>query len=373
MTAQLSTVIERLGRKLDRADMYPVDCYRMPAEFERHAGTWLLWPTRPDNWRDGARPAQASVVQLAEAIGSFEPVFVGARSDHVHLARNALPPTCTVVALEYDDTWIRDTGPIYVASNDKNIVGLDWEFNSWGGLFDSWALDNSVPEQILSFEVRERHSLPYVFEGGAISVNGKGQLLTTADCLLSPERNPTLSKNDYETIFRDYFGASETIWLPSGLAFDETGGHVDNIAVFLDESTVALAWTDDAKDPQYERCIAAYGALQGRRISSGEVRIVKLPLPPPMRMSAQEASGFSASAGKISRHAGDKFSASYVNMYFVNGGIILPSFGFDQDIEALNILSRELPDRRIVQIASREFILGGGGPHCLTQQIPAST
>lgn len=338
----------------------------MPAEFDRHLGTWLLWPTRPDNWRDNAGPAQQSSIELASAIADFEPVFMGVDRNHLMHARRSLPSSVEIVEIDYDDTWIRDTGPIYAKSITGNLVGLDWRFNSWGGLFESWRKDDSVPRQILSFESIDMTPIPYILEGGAISVNGHGRLLTTEACLFSPDRNPSLSRSDYDALFRQYLGISETIWLPWGLDFDETGGHVDNIAVFLDRDSVALAWSDDAINPQYNRCRAAHDVLS--RIKG--LQIIKIPLPAPIEMTSAESLGFTSSAGAISRRTGDKFLASYINLYFVNGGLIVPKFGCDEDQEAVRILKTALPNRKIVQVWSREFVLGGGGPHCLTQQIP---
>ena len=344
---------------------------RMPAEFELHKHTWVLWPERPDNWRDHAEPAQTAMQLLIAAIAQFEPVIIGANLNSVERVRRRTSALYKVVAVAYDDTWIRDTGPTCVVTREDALVGLDWRFNSWGGLFESWEYDDDVARQVLQIEGLQRIKMNLVLEGGAISVDGEGSLLTTEECLLNRYGNVGVSKHLYEDIFLEHFGITKTLWLPFGILGDETGGHVDNIAGFVAPGHIVVAWTDDQSHPQYERCKVTYKFLCSAKDAQGRtLKITKLPLPSPMYMSRAESEGFEPTAGSISRKAGDQLPASYVNLYCVNDGIILPSFGCPTDEIALKILQRQMPDRRIVSVPSREFLLGGGGPHCLTQQIP---
>lgn len=343
---------------------------RMPAEFEQHAHTWLLWPLRPDNWRGDGQYAQEALLLLAAAIVQFEPVKLGVLPSQIEFVRNRVPTGVQVHPIEYDDIWSRDTGPMCV-DRSGSVVALDWRFNSWGGLFESWALDDTVPGQIANVESLRVESIDTVLEGGAVSVDGQGTLLTTEECLLRPNRNELLSKQDYENLFREELGIKKTVWIPSGIAGDETGGHVDNICVFIGPAHVVLAWTDDKNDENYLSCRAAYSVLSGEVDAGGsKLSITKLPLPKPMFITDDEATSFSPSAGTISRVPGTRLAGSYVNLYPVNGGVIVPTFGVETDEVALTIVSQAFPGRKVVGVPSREFLLGGGGPHCLTQQIP---
>ncbi|HTZ88071.1 MAG TPA: agmatine deiminase, partial [Solirubrobacteraceae bacterium] len=231
------------------------DGYRMPGEFEPHAGCWIAWPERPDNWREAARPAQQAFAEVAEAIGASEPVTVAASDAQYERAREMLSPAIRVVELSTDDAWMRDIGPTFVVDDRGGRRGVDWCFNAWGGtqggLYTSWERDERAAEKVLEIERAGRYRAPLVLEGGSIHVDGEGTVLTTEECLLNPNRNPSLGREQIERALLDYLGASKVIWLGRGLAEDETDGHIDNLACFARPGVVLLSWSEDPTDPQH--------------------------------------------------------------------------------------------------------------------------
>src|SRR6185437_1497370 len=228
------------------------DGWHMPGEFGAHAGCWMAWPERPDNWRDGAAPAQRAFAAVAEAISVAEPVTVGVRDAQFERARELLPAEVRVVELDTDDAWMRDIGPSFLVGSDSGLRGVDWRFNAWGGLYDDWSRDERAASKVLEVEGAERYRAPLVLEGGSIHVDGEGTVLTTEECLLNETRNPSLSRAEIERALCDYLGASKVIWLGRGLPCDETDGHVDNLACFIRPGTVLLAVCEDPADEMYE-------------------------------------------------------------------------------------------------------------------------
>lgn len=354
------------------------DGFRMPGEFEPHVGSWMLWPERPDNWRLLAAPAQATFTNIALAISRFEQVTVGVSDAHYRHVRRVLPHNIRVVSVEYDDAWARDTGPTCVVNMNNCVRGVDWEFNSWGGategLFASWDKDNAIASQILEIENIDRYKSNIVLEGGAIHVDGDGTLITTEDCLLNHNRNPYSSKEDIELHLKQYLGVSKIVWLKRGVHLDETGGHIDNLCCFIRPGVVALTWTDDKSDPQHEISSEAYEILSNTKDAKGRrLEIHKIHQPTIQTITLEESQGIETIAGTIPRNAGDRLPASYVNFYIANNGVIMPIFNDPFDLPAYRSLKELLPDKEIVQIYSREILLGGGNIHCIVQQIPQST
>lgn len=351
------------------------DGFRMPGEFEPHAGCWMLWPERTDNWRDGARPAQAAFAAVAAAIARFEPVTMGVSARQFLHARHRLPPTVRVVELSSNDAWMRDCGPTFVVNERGVVRGVDWEFNAWGGLrgglYFPWDQDNLVARKVLDLERLDRYKANLVLEGGSIHSDGQGTLLTTEECLLNPNRNPELRRDAIEARLKDYLGVDAVIWLPRGVVQDETSGHVDNLCCFLRPGVVALTWTDDTNDPQYEVSREALEVLMTARDARGRrLEVHKLHQPEPVRIRPDEAEGVDLVEGTLPRRPGDRLAASYVNICLVNGGLIVPTFGDARDGEAIATLEALCPDRCIVPIPAREILLGGGGLHCITLQQP---
>jgi agmatine deiminase len=352
------------------------DGFWMPAEFEPHAGCWMLWPERPDNWRELAQPAQRAFVAVATAIAEFEPVTLGVSPAQYEIARSMLPPQVRVVEMTHDDCWTRDSGPTFVVNTRGVLRGVDWHFNAWGGLngglYFPWDQDELVARKVLEIEGADRYQAPLINEGGAIHVDGEGTALVTEECLLNVNRNPTLRKPEIEAYLRAYLGVTTIVWLGKGVFNDETGGHVDNLACFAAPGEVVLTWTDNTRDPQYRISMDALDRLQSAKDAQGRpFKVHKLPMPGPLKMTAREAAGIFAREGTKPRAAGERLAASYVNFLIVNGGIVMPLLDPRTDQAAAARLKRIFPGRRIVGVPAREVLLGGGNIHCITQQVPA--
>lgn len=361
--------------------------YRMPAEWETHSHTWMGWPERPDNWRDHAVHAQRVFARVATAISKFEPVTVCASPTQWTNARSQLPPHIRVVEMSMNDSWFRDSGPTFVVRKCKSsqgapngsLAGIDWTFNSWGGVdegcYKDWSLDILVARKILDIEKLPRFPHSMILEGGSIHVDGEGTCLTTEECLLNKNRNPHMTKEQIEDNLKEYLGIRKIIWLPRGLyGDDDTNGHIDNFCCFAKPGIVILAWTDDESDPQYERSVEAISILSNNTDANGrKLKVIKLHVPGPLYMTEEEAAGVIQDGEAKPRDPGTRLAASYVNFYFANGGIITPQFGDEKwDNEAVRILSEAFPDYEVVRIeGAREIVLGGGNVHCITQQQPA--
>jgi agmatine deiminase len=351
--------------------------YFMPAEFEPHEATWLLWPERTDNWRDGARPAQEAVLKVAAAIGHFEPVNLGVSPPLFDSVRSITPPGVQATNIEYDDIWVRDIGPTFVvAERPDTLRSIQWRFNAWGGLYKSYARDLTVPREIsadaFGREMRDRYAAPIILEGGAIHVDGQGTVLLTEETVFDPNRNPGMTREQAETVLSEYLGVNQFIWLRKGVFNDETTGHIDNLACFVAPGKVCLNWTDDKSDPQYAISLDAWERLSAARDAHGRrLEVFKVPMPGPLHMTEEEARGLVPSQSMKPRHAGDRLAASYVNFYMPHGGIVMPLLDPRTDELAAEALQRACPDRQIVGVPAREILLGGGGIHCITQQIPS--
>ena len=349
------------------------DGFHMPGEFEPHAGCWMLWPERTDNWRLGAKPAQQTFAVVASAIARFEPVTMGVSARQFSHARSLLPPQVRVVELSSNDSWMRDCGPTFVVSQPGQVHGVDWEFNAWGGLYFPWDLDEQVAQKVLEIAGVDRYKAAgFVLEGGSIHVDGQGTLITTEECLLNPNRNPRLSQAEIEQKLCETLGVEQIIWLGQGVFNDETSGHVDNLCGFVRPGVVALTWTDDPQDPQYEISADAYQRLSLVRDARGRrLEVVKIHQPDPILITREESEGVDAVAGSLPRQAGDRQAASYINFYIANGGVVAPLFNDPHDAPALQTLQRLFPDRQVVSVPAREILLGGGNIHCITQQQPS--
>jgi agmatine deiminase len=351
------------------------DGFRMPAEFERHSGCWMLWPERPDNWRAGAKPAQAAFAASAAAIATGEPVTVGVSAAQFQNARARLPHRVRVVEISSNDAWVRDCGPTFVIDAEGRRRGVDWTFNAWGGLggglYFPWDRDDEVAQKILELEGTDRYRTSFVLEGGAIHVDGQGTCLTTEECLLNPNRNPQLTRAEVEEQLRRYLGVTRVIWLGKGVYLDETSGHIDELACFTSPGHVALTWTSDRKDPQYEISQDAWQRLRTARDARGRALTVhKIHQPRPLHMTAEEAAGIDQRAGSRPRRAGDRLPASYINFYIANKCVVMPLFDKRYDAAAKRTLTRLFPTRTVIGVATREVLLGGGNIHCITQQVP---
>ncbi|HET9148107.1 MAG TPA: agmatine deiminase [Acetobacteraceae bacterium] len=342
------------------------DGFRMPAEWEPHERCWMIWPERPDNWRDDAKPAQQAFARMAAAISRYEPLTMLASAAQRQAARNALPACVDIIEMPSNDSWARDTGPSFV-TNGRELRGVDWRFNAWAGLYAPWDADDRLASSLCDRLGIPCYRAPLVLEGGAIHVDGEGTALVTEACLLDPARNPGVTRPMMESWLADYLGVTTIIWLGQGIPEDETGGHVDNLACFASPGRVLLAWCGDPADPHHDVSRDAEARLRRHGME-----IIKLPMPPPMFITAAEAAGIQPGDSNMQRGEGARLAASYVNFYLANGAVIAPAFGAATDGEAAAILARAFPGREIVMLPAREILLGGGNIHCITQQQPAT-
>lgn len=351
------------------------DGYRMPAEYEEQAGVWMLWPERPDNWRQGAKPAQEAFANVARAILPFERVTVGVSPAQYQNARAKLPPEVRVVELQSDDAWVRDCGPTFLINDHGGLRAVDWTFNAWGGLYDGlyfpWAYDDQIAQKICEIEgVDSYRTEGFVLEGGSIHVDGEGTVMTTEMCLLSPGRNPDMNQEEIEKMLLDYLGCEKVIWLKDGIDPDETNGHIDDVACFVRPGEVACIWTEDKENPFYEAAQAAYRTLseatdaKGRRLKVHKLCLTKKPC------LLEGAETIDYAEGSIPRRNGEVSIASYMNFLIVNGAVILPQYGDENDALAREQVQAMFPDRKVVGVMTREVAFGGGNIHCITQQVP---
>ena len=352
------------------------DGYRMPGEFEPHSGCYMVWPQRPDNWREDAGPAQEAFAAVAEAITASDPVTMLASPEQFGRARAALSPAIKVVEAVSNDSWARDIGPTFVVDDNGGRRAVDWIFNAWGGhdggLYTPWDDDDLIAARIAELEGADRYRAPFVLEGGAIHVDGQGTVITTAECLLNANRNPSLNKAQIEAGLRDYLGVESIIWLDRGVFEDETDGHVDNLIHFVAPGVVVITWMGDESHPQHARSVAALDLLRAARDANGrELDIHLLPAPGPLRMTAAEAAGVTAAAGSQPRREGDDLAGSYANFYIGTSRVVVPLLDERTDDEALAVIAGLFGDRDVIGVPGREILLGGGNIHCITQQVPA--
>ena len=366
----------RLSKKTNPSD----DGFRMPFEGEEHKATVILLPFRSDTWRNKGKPARENFKEVILAIAKHEKVIVGIHPliyDEViedYRWLNNVEP----IKIRYNDSWARDNMSLYV-SDSHRIRGVDFRFNAWGGDYDGLYKNYQDDDRLSSvfdkkYKISDYRYPTFVFEGGAIAVDGRGTAIVTEACLLSPGRNPTLRKEEIEEVLKEGLGLEKIIWIPHGIYQDETDEHVDNMVAFVKPGVLTLAWRDDPSDPQYEYCQQAYQVLANARDAKGKpFKIVNIPLPnPPLTLNKDEAKGIASNLVTEAkpRQEGDRLSASYVNFYQGKKFVILPAFGVKEDKMAYDIFSQLFPKKKIHQINTREILLGGGNIHCITMQIP---
>lgn len=361
------------------------DGFHMPGEYEPHAGCIIVWPQRPGSWSFGAKEACVAFTAVIKAIAASERVYVICGRQHWQTAQSYLAGLANVelVPLETDDSWARDIGPTFVVrdtSEGRELRGVNWSFNAWGGavdgLYPDYAQDDAFAAAFAEkFGYTLYDAAPFVLEGGSIHCDGEGTALVTEACLLSAGRNPELSKEQIEARLKAYLGVEKVLWLPRGIYNDETNEHVDNVCAFIRPGEVVLAWTDNEADPQYALSKASLAYLEQAVDAKGRRLMVhKLPVPKtPICIEADEVEGFDFVEGEDMREAGERLAASYVNFYFSNDSVVMPAFGGENaasDAEAAQLLARLCPERRVVQVPARAILTGGGNIHCITQQIP---
>jgi agmatine deiminase len=321
----------------------------MPAEWEPHERTIMGWPCRTDLWGETMDQARADYAAVANAVAAFEPVTMIANpgADAAD-ARAACSAGVEIVELGLDDSWLRDCGPIYVVDDETGArTAVHFGFNAWGEKFPPWDRDAAVGRLIAEHLGDPVLDGGMVLEGGSILSDGAGTLLTTEQCLLNPNRNPSMSREEIEQTLRERLGVDAILWLGMGLLEDrDTDGHVDLVAAFTRQGEVLLQ-TVPEDNPNFAHCRHNLSVLR-----SAGIDVVQLPHLP------------------YATVAGETVAGSYLNLYLCNGGVIVPVAGADTDAAALEIIAGCYPGREVVPVPGLVLAYGGGGPHCITQQVP---
>lgn len=352
------------------------DGFYMPAEFLPRKQDFLIWPERQDTWRMGGKPAQKVLVEVAKEIIKHEPLTVLCSADQYENARARLPEEVRVVEMTVDDAWAQDKGPFYVVNDEGEMRGVTWGWNCYGGLegglYFPWKRDQEFATKLLDLENYDRYDARrVVFEGGAMQIDGEGTLIVTENSVLNHNRNPDLTKEEVENYFKEYLGLEKVIWLKDGMAFDETDGHIDDVCFFVRPGVIALSWTDDPENPQYPNLKAAYDTLNGQTDAKGrKLEIHKIPIPAVMHISEEESAGVDICESAASREGGLPLAVTYINCYFVNGGLLVPQYGDPMDEVACQLFKELMPEREIIKIYTREWSLCGGNIHCMALQQP---
>ncbi len=330
--------------------------WRMPAEWETQAGCWMAWPCRAETFaHNGLAAARAAYATVANAIAAYEPVTMLCAAEQQAEARRLLDSSITLLDVPVSDSWTRDTAPTFVVSSDgKRLGGVDWRFNAWGGNYVDCAADAGLAQAILQHLGATCLASALTFEGGALSVDGQGTLLTTSPVALNPNRNPGWTPSAIEAEFAA-LGVTRTIWLPGIYEQDETDGHVDEVACFIQPGLVLHLHCADAADPNHAAFAANINALRTADDAQGR-RLEVVTIPQPAQRWEQ---------------AGVRLTLSYLNFLIANGLVLAPAFGVPEDDAARGILAELFPDRRVVQVPVMDIVRGGGGIHCITQQQPA--
>lgn len=335
--------------------------YRMPPEWAPHQATWLSWPHKEASWPgklDAILPVYARAVA---ALARSEAVHINVndaameQSARALLAAAGAEGTIQFHRFPTNDAWCRDHGAIFVVRDDEpRLAAVDWGFNAWGGKYPPFDLDDEIPRQMAAYLDVPCFHTGIILEGGSIEVDGAGLLLTSEQCLLNPNRNPELGRDEIETILRNYLGVEKILWVGEGIVGDDTDGHIDDTARFVAPSTVLAAVEEDPQDENYHLLQENLRRLQLMTDPAGRpLTVLTIPMPPPVV------------------YEGQRLPASHANYYVGNSVVLLPTFGGPSDERAVEVLRRCFPDREIVGIDCTEIVWGLGAWHCLTQQVPA--
>lgn len=355
------------------------DGYRFPFEGDKHQKTFILLPFRKDVWRNGGENARKEFKQLILSIARFEEVVVGIHPkiyDKV-ISQFENMPNITPIKVKYDDAWARDNMPLFLTNGNK-LRTIDFRFNAWGGSFDglytNYENDDALGKVMSKYlKLDSYYFSNFVLEGGSIALDGQGTLIVTEACLLSEGRNPLLSKVEIEETLKIGLNVSTIIWIPHGIIGDETDEHVDNMCAFVRPGVVALAWCEEKDKLQYKSCQQAFKILSKAKDAQGNtLQVIKVKMPEPIYATKDDIKG-------IDRHSkykakprleGDRLSASYINFYQGSDFVIIPGFGVKEDEQALKKFKEIYQDKKVIQIITKEILLGGGNIHCVTMQMP---
>ena len=357
--------------------MYPSELgFMMLAEWKKHQQTFMEWPVEEAEWPGPFHEVLSGFTNIVKKIAEFEPVAVitspaSTREAADYLHDTPTPNPIRLLEIEHNDSWIRDNGPTFVVNPQKEVAGINWKFNAWGGKY-RFAEDDKVAPELLARLGIPRFDAPFILEGGSIHVDGDGTLLATEECLLNQNRNPRLGKTEMEELLQGYLGIQKVIWLPRGLYGDDTDGHIDNVACFARPGVVIMQDCSDPHDPNYPIARENRRILESATDARGRnLEVIRIEQPPSIRYN------------------GTRLTLSYLNFYFVNGGLILPVFGrtprtedpslpwelhketLKTDEAAEMTLKQIFPRRLVVTVDGLQVARGGGNVHCLTQQMPA--
>ena len=325
----------------------------MPPEWAPHRSTLMAWPARYEVWEERLEEVEAAYADVAHAIALFEHVIMVVDPRHEARARHLLRDDIEIVVIPINDSWIRDSGPVFL-KNGHRLMGLDLRFNAWGRKYASFMDDAELAKNLCQHMGLPRRRAPFIGEGGAFSIDGRGTILTTTQCLLTDTRNFDQTQDELEKHILESFGAKKVIWQPGDPDDVETDGHVDLIAAFASDGVVLV--NGDAKGDERRQAImdANIDVLKASRDASGaQLKLLTLPEAP--RSIAKS----------------ELFAGSYVNAYVCNKAVIVPKFGAETDEEALKVYATAFPDREVVGVMVEPIAQGGGSIHCITQQIPA--
>jgi agmatine deiminase len=330
--------------------------YRMPAEWEPHEACLMAWPARRESFDPYLERAKDEYAAVAGVIAAFEPVLMVANPDQTGEVRERCRSDVRVLEVPIDDSWTRDSGPVFVLDEDGERLGIDFSFNSWGERFLPYDNDAAMSARVLELLGIERVPSEMVLEGGSFTVDGEGTLITTEQCLLNPNRNPDLGREEIEAELGRTLGVEQVIWLPWGHAEDRhTDGHVDGICAFVRPGTVLLHTCDEPENANYERAAENLEVLRSSRDARGRpLEVIELTQWPYFDLD------------------GRTLMVSYANVYLANGAVVAPLADHPLDEQALETLRRAFPDREVVGVPTRTVSHGGGGVHCITQQVPAA-
>lgn len=335
--------------------------FRMPAEWEPHVSTWFSWPHKEESWPGKFEPVPAVFVEMAKILAQYEFVNINVKDEDMLLnvsqlliAGNVDMKRVTLHVNPTNDAWCRDHGPIYI-KNDKGVRAIvDWGYNAWGGKYPPFEDDDQVPVLISQKQNLQLFQPGIVMEGGSIEVNGKGTLMTSEACLLNPNRNPHLNKEQIEEYLKAYLGVTNILWLGDGIIGDDTDGHIDDMTRFIAADTIVTAIEDNPEDENYEILLENYERLLKMKDQDGKpFKIVKIPMPEPVYFEDT------------------RLPASYANFLIANGCVLVPTYRSSNDQKALDILQQHMPDRKVIGIDCTDLIWGLGAIHCVSQQEPA--
>ncbi len=330
--------------------------YRVPAEWEPHAATWLSWPHNLETWPGNFEPIPFLWAELVRTLAEFEPVHVLAGGDAVMAEARTMVggvPNVTLHDIPTNDVWLRDCGPTFLVGAGPPAL-VDWRYNAWGGKYPPFDADDRIGGMLAEGLGRRRFEPGIILEGGAIEPNGRGTILTTEECLLNSNRNPHLTRADIERYLADYCGAPHVLWLASGIAGDDTDGHIDQLARFVGPRTVVAIVEDDPADENYRPLQDNLARLRTMTDQDGRpLEIVTLPMPRPIYYDER------------------RVPAGYANFYIANGVVVVPVYDDPADGVVLETLARLFPGRQIRGMGAVDLVWGLGAFHCATQQEPA--